>query len=517
MAHSTSAWRFATVGLAALAACQYDSRVSPGPVAARAPEFAARAADRGGPGANGRHIVTFRGQVPADFNALVEKFGGKVLWASSGSGLATVRGLSASAAATLSGNQSIAAVDADMLLSLEMPKLSAVDAGGVAGVQSADNPAGAVRFARQWNIKAVQADAAWAHGFLGSSSVKIFMLDSGIDYLHADLLGRVDLDRSVDLLGTFETQLQDGSIVSFTESDTVAKYFPGRLAFTDLFFHGTHTGATASSNAVRAAGITSKTTLVAVKVCGYINECPFSSILGGVLYGADNGADVMNLSLGGSIPKKGNKALIRLINQVFAYARSQGVTIVVSAGNAATDLDHNGNTYESFCDTPAVICVSATGPTSDATAFDPVNPRTGPWTDVDAPSYFTNFGRKAIDVAAPGGNSSFGPPLTPPAGRDVFVWAACSQTSLLIDCSPLPIFIVGAQGTSMSAPHVTGTAALLVSILGRHPEQIKARLEESADKIGGKRLAAFYGNGRLNVARAVGAISDQQEGQHSAR
>src|SRR3989442_1331201 len=252
-------------------------------------------------------------------------------------------------------------------------------------------------------MRAVQADAAWAHGFLGSSSVSIFMLDSGIDYLHADLIGRVDLNRSLDLLGTFDAQLPDGSTVPFTESDTVAKYFPGRFAFTDLFFHGTHTAATVTSNAVRAAGITSKTTLVAVKVCGYINECPFSSILGGVIYGADHGADVMNLSLGGSFPRNGNTRLIKLINRVFDYAQSQGVTIVVSAGNGATDLDHNGNTYASFCDTPAVLCVSATGPTTDANATnpDPSLARGGPWTDVDAPAYYTNFGRRAIDVAAP--------------------------------------------------------------------------------------------------------------------
>src|SRR5439155_1755797 len=127
------------------AACEYDARVAPAPAAARGPEFAARATNRGGAGANGRHIVTFRGQIPVDFDAQVEAMGGKVLWASPGSRLAAVRGLSAAAAAALAGNQSIAAVDADVLVSLEMPKLSAVDAGDVAGVQSADNPAGAVR------------------------------------------------------------------------------------------------------------------------------------------------------------------------------------------------------------------------------------------------------------------------------------------------------------------------------------------------------------------------------------
>jgi lantibiotic leader peptide-processing serine protease len=506
------------VGALVLAACVDNTVVAPTTPGASAPSFALSSSTRGA-GANGRHIVSFSGQVPADFAPQVRALGGNVLWTSAGSGLATVSGLSGAAAAALAGKQGIQAVDADESIALERPKLSTVDAGPVGGIASNDNPAAAVRYARQWNMRAVQADAAWAHGFLGSPGVSVYMLDTGIDYLHADLLGRVDLTHSVDLLGTFDAEVvigRDTVFVPFTEGDTVKKYFPGRQPFTDLSFHGTHTGATVSSNAVRAAGITSKTTLVAVKVCGYIDQCPFSSILDGVIYGADHGADVMNLSLGGALSKKGNKALIRLINATFNYARSKGVTIVVSAGNDATDLDHNGNIYQSFCDTPSVICVSATGPTSDATATDPVNPRTGPWTDVDAPAYYTNFGRRAIDVAAPGGNSSFGPALPPPAGRATYVWAACSQTSLVINCASLPIFIVGAQGTSMSAPHVTGTAALLVSILGRHPERIKERLEQSADQIGGPTLRAFYGNGRLNVARAVRAIEDEQQGQQQA-
>ena len=149
------------------------------------------------------------------------------------------------------------------------------------------------------------------------------------------------------------------------------------------------------------------------------------------------------------------------------------------------------------------MCVAATGPTSDATGNTTL---TGPWTDVDAPAYYTNFGRSAISVAAPGGNSSFGPNLPPPASRDVFVWAACSQTSLLIHCAALPTFIVGAQGTSMAAPHVSGTAALLASVFGRNPAQIKARIANSADDLGQPGTDPFYGKGRLNVARAVGAI-----------
>jgi len=498
----TSVSRCAVLGLVAATACLDDARIPTEHAPRRAPALSAMTVSSAAPATGtGRHIVSFAGAVPVDFAARVHALGGTVLWVSPGSGLAVVSGLTGSTPATLASGRGIQSVDPDAVITLEVPH-TALDAADAGGVASNADPTAARFFALQWNMRAVQADAAWAHGVLGSSDVSIFMLDSGIDYLHADLLGRVDLTRSIDLLGTFLAQAvvnKDTLIVPFTEADTVAKYFAARQPFTDLFFHGTHTAATVSSNAVRAAGITSGTTLVAVKVCGYINACPFSSILSGVIYAAQNGADVVNMSLGGGFPKAGNGRFVGLLQKVFNFASSKGVTIVVSAGNAAADLNRNGNTYETFCDTPAVICVAATGPTQSATATD------GPFTASDAFAYYSNFG-SAIDVAAPGGNSSFGPPLAPPATRDVFVWAACSQTSLLINCAPLPIFIVGAQGTSMAAPHVTGTAALLVPILGRNPARIKARIEQTADHIDKTGQSLFYGHGRVNVARAVGAI-----------
>jgi len=480
--------------LVATAACAYDARVSPEPAAAaRAPQFASVAG--GAKAANGRHIVSFSGSVPADFAAQVAALGGKVLWVSPGSGLAAVSGLQGSAAAELAGKRGIQAVDADGAFSIDLPRTVVVGDALPDAVESQAAPATSFFFARQWNMRAVHANEAWAAGFLGSPNVSVFILDSGIDYLNIDLNGLVDQNRSVDLLGTFDAVLADGSTVPFTESDTVAKYFPTRQPFTDLFFHGTHVAATVSSLARGAAGVTSRTRLVAVKVCGYINDCPFSSILNGVIYAADNGADVVNLSLGGAFTKPGNGRFVGLINKTFDYARSKSVTIVVAAGNDTTDLDHDGNSYQTFCNTPAVICVAATGPTSQVG----IN---GPWTNVDAHADYSNFGRSAINVAAPGGN------------RSTFVWAACSRTSIVVRTPPpasIPIcqtgnFFVGAQGTSMAAPHVAGTAALLVPILGRNPGQIKARIQQSADNVAGNGTTPFYGKGRLNVARAVGAI-----------
>src|SRR2546422_7136805 len=54
-----------------------------------------------------------------------------------------------------------------------------------------------------------------------------------------------------------------------------------------------------------------------------------------------------------SFTKAGDGRLVGLLNKVFNYARSKGVTVVVSAGNSAADLDHDGNAYWTFCNTPS--------------------------------------------------------------------------------------------------------------------------------------------------------------------
>ena len=396
----------------------------------------------------GRYVVSFQGGSSLLIKAKVAALGGSMDWLSTGAGLAAVAGLNASGAAELAKVKGVSDVRADAVIALDVPRMEGALEAAADLPGSQLNPAIAFFYPRQWNMRAIHADAAWAAGALGSSSVSVFLLDTGIDYLYPDLAGLVDLSRSVNLLGTF---VVNG--VSFTEADTVAKYFPSRQAFTDLYFHGTHVAATVSSMGLVAAGVTSRTTLVAVKVCSYLNLCPTSAVLSGIIYAADHGADVINLSLGSSFAKAHNGDFVGFVNQAYNYARRNGVTIVVAAGNDGTDLDHDGNGYNAYCSTPATICVSATGPTYRAG----VN---GPFTNVDAPAYYTDFGRSAINLAAPGGNSGI---------NDNFVYAACSGTSLVIPQCQTGIFVIGAQGTSMAAPHVAGAAALLVADAREEP------------------------------------------------
>ncbi len=158
------------------------------------------------------------------------------------------------------------------------------------------------------------------------------------------------------------------------------------------------------------------------------------------------------------------------------------------------------------------MCVSATGPTAAPTAV-------GPFTNPDAVAPYTNFGRSAISLAAPGGG------ITTP---NAFVSGPCSQTTLAWHQPPRPspgaplpppvidgpvcprsrgLFLVRGAGTSFASPHVAGVAAAVIASSGRgNPSQVRAILQTSSDDLGAPGTDPFYGKGRVNAARAVGAI-----------
>jgi subtilisin family serine protease len=427
---------------------------------------------------DGNYLVLFKGNgVPSGFESRVAALGGTVIFAHAGAGIGAVAGLTPEAAAQLGAFSGVAAVEADdaTVLSPIMDEVVQADDA----VESPAAPATAFFFPRQWHLRAVQADVAWTAGRLGSPNVKVAILDTGLGYTTPDLAGRVDLANSV----------------SFVPSDNalVATFFPGAHPVADLHYHGTHVGATVSSNAIVAAGVTSGVTLIGVKVCNVNGSCPTSGVLAGVLYAADKGAHVANLSLGGSFLRRdasgaggAGPSFLAIVNNTFNYAHRKGTTVVVSAGNSAFDMDHDGNGFKAYCSAPTVICVSATGPTGSAG----IN---GPFVNVDAPAPYSNFGSSAINVAAPGG-----------AQRSV--WAACSRFSLQIPICQTGNFAVGLNGTSMAAPHTTGTAALIAEDVGRSPAQIRARLQQTADDLGAPGTDPHYGKGRINTARAAGVI-----------
>jgi len=94
-----------------------------------------------------------------------------------------VSGISADAAAALSTRTDVQTFDQDALFSLDDPADLLVDAAPDAVVASPASPSAAFFFPRQWNMRAVGANAVWASGRTGSSTVTVAILDTGIDYL----------------------------------------------------------------------------------------------------------------------------------------------------------------------------------------------------------------------------------------------------------------------------------------------------------------------------------------------
>lgn len=419
-----------------------------------------------------QQIVTFKNGVPSGFAQKVANLGGRVI--AQHPVLAVVDGLTPASLDLLNAQTAgaISNIQADATFVLD-DAMGSAEAADVA--MSPTNPAGAYFYSRQWNMRAINAPAAWAAGKLGSSTTTVAIIDTGIDYSYPDLVGHVDLSRSISFAPTDDALVQ--------------QYFPGKHFVTDINFHGTHVAATIVSNANVVAGVTSNVTLIGVKVLATKLETGQGSgslgmVLSGVLYAADQGADVANMSLGGGFPKVAAGPYVALINKVFDYAQKKGMLIVVAAGNDSVDMDHNGNMLVTYCNQQHVVCVSATSPVNYSL--------NGPWMNVDAPASYTNFGRSAVDVAAPGGDASY-------------VYSACSRTSMLIPVCGTGTYIVGAAGTSMATPHVTGLAALLVDEVGKgKPALLKQRIRQTADDLGQPGVDPFYGAGRINVKSALG-------------
>ena len=440
----------------------------------------------------GRHIVLFAAErMPHDFVERVERLGGTVWQSLDSIGVGVVDDLSPSAAAILAADADVRAVEPDVTFQLDGEDALDAEPADITAetlrTAATAFPTAATLYPRQWNMRAIRADAAWDSGYLGSPDVKVVILDTGIDYLHPELQGLVDLSLSRSFVPA--------------EDSVVDRLYPGRDHVTDLFWHGTAMAATVASNAKRLAGVTQHVTLIAVKVADRFAVTTMAAGLAGILYAADLGADVMNVSGGIGFDKSENPGLIAAYLRALNYAWRKGVLVVGVAGNDTLDRDHNRDRVALPCEAPNAICISATGPT----IAQSIN---GPWDDVDASALYTSYGRSAVSVAAPGGQRFTNtrvwvPCLTTPSPTSP---AACRVAPMCPKPS-LGTCLNQGIGTSFSAAHTTGLAALLVQQLGHgKPAQIRERILQSADDLGQPGTDPYYGRGRINVARALGLI-----------
>ena len=194
--------------------------------------------------ATGRYIVVMKGNgIAKDFAQKVKALGGDVATSHEGAGIAVVSGLSEGAAAQLAA-AGYGDVQKDFAVSVEeTTSQTQPDAAYVSQpfVNSPSDPTKASRFAFQWNMRLINAPAAWAAGKLGGSGVTVAILDTGIEYGDVDLNGRVDLSRSVSFMNHFVGNLDDPTTpadeydpIVPSDNEIIQTFFPDQNLISDL-------------------------------------------------------------------------------------------------------------------------------------------------------------------------------------------------------------------------------------------------------------------------------------------
>ncbi|MBI2593103.1 S8 family serine peptidase, partial [Candidatus Daviesbacteria bacterium] len=325
-----------------------------------------------------------------------------------------------------------------------------------------------------WGLKKINVGAAWDRT-LGSKLVVVAIVDTGIDYGHADLAENIWVN-SKETPGNRIDDDDNGYV-----DDIRGWNFAGRNDNPDDDHgHGTHVAGTvgavgsndtdsSSDTGKRIVGVNQTVSLMPLKVLDSSGSGYDSDIAKAITYAANNGASVINMSLGGPGESQ-------LLTDAMFYAYNLKVVNVVAAGNESQDAIN-----VSPARSPYVITVAS------------IN-------DSDKPSCFTNFGIK-IDVAAPGGDST----RCSGNGKNILSARAAKGIPSL---PKLGCCYTLLQGTSMATPHVAGVVGLIKAL---HPdysvEETRQILRISADDPITPDWNFNIGYGRLNAFKAV-SIND---------
>lgn len=416
--------------------------------------------------ATGEHVFLLNGGVPADFASRVAAAGGTILSSMDEIGVVVTNGLSGADAKAIAGkNQVTPDFAGNWVPTPDEMQITAASLSTPVDVTSAQSPLAAAFLGLQWNMFQIRAYDTWLAGKTGIPSVKVAILDSGLDPNHPDQSGLIDVANSTAFIS----------------------YPNGPQPWVDDFFHGTFVGAIVTSNNFGVAGVAPNVTLMAVKVLDSLGTGSIGAIIAGIVYATKHGANVINMSLGLLVPRSAKDTtfsvttLLSAFNRAVNYAKSRGVLVVSAAGNEAVDLQHVRDFVSLPCEAGVQLCVSAT-------------------TNGDLLATYSNYGTNAISVAAPGGD---GNPPTVATG----ILGPCSTHSRLprfAACKTRALYLIG-TGTSFAAPHVSGLGALLDSQFGGqlNVAQMITSIQQNADDLGKPGADPFFGKGRINVFNTV--------------
>ena len=298
------------------------------------------------------------------------------------------------------------------------------------------------RYNEQWNLKAIDIEKAWQK--TKGKGIVVAVIDTGVS--RVEDLKNTNFVKGYDFVNDREDASDDNG-------------------------HGTHVAGTiaqSTNNKFGVAGIAYEASIMPLKVLSGSGGGTISDIAEAIIFAADNGANVINMSLGGGGESK-------LMQEAIDYAYKKGVVIVAAAGNSNRNAAFYPARY------PKVIAVSATSATGEKAPY-------------------SNYGA-GVDVAAPGGAIA--------RGKDGDSAGGILQNT--IDPSTKQSVFRAFQGTSMASPHVAGVVALIEASGVKDPEKVFQILKQSSRKVADDTLN-YYGAGHLNAAAAVSLASQGQLG-----
>ncbi|MBI5833300.1 MAG: peptidase S8 [Armatimonadetes bacterium] len=293
------------------------------------------------------------------------------------------------------------------------------------------------RYPEQWHLNLIGMPRAWEKS-TGKGCV-VAVIDTGCAFEKKD-----DIPAASDLKGTRFTKPFDFI------TNTKRAY--------DDHGHGTHVAGTiaqATNNGHGCAGVAYDATIMPLKVLTQYGSGTVADIANAVEYAANNGANVINMSLGG--PRAA-----QVLAKACRYANQRGVTIVCAAGNSGRE----GVGYPAAY--PECIAVSSVGPDGNL-------------------AFYSSWGEQ-VCIAAPGGNYR----------GEAEKHQGVLQNTVFNKQDVFEFW----QGTSMASPHAAGVAALIWQTGVKGPAGIRAKLRDTATP---KDDAKKYGAGVINAAAAVGA------------
>jgi len=333
---------------------------------------------------------------------------------------------------------------------------------------------------KMWFLDKIKAFEAWSQPSSTTEDIIVAVVDTGIKFNHEDLKGHIWINKKEipdnkidddnngfvdDIVGWnfYEDNNWPGPLVY--PAPTITPDYQCHEGQSGAYVnrHGTHVAGTIAAmgnNAKGIKGIADKVKIMPLKVLG--GGCGSGhtlNSLGAIVYAYENGARIINLSLG-------SFGYSFIAKKVYEDLAAKGVLFIIAAGNETVDNDGEPRSYPASYPIDGILSVAATTPTDDLAEF-------------------SNWGQKNVDLAAP--------------GVDIFstIVLPNEEKKALMDSYKFD------SGTSMATPIVSGAAALL---LAHHPSltnlQIKETLMNSADPIPGLAHKVVSG-GRLNLQKAL--------------